>query len=765
MTGKRYRSASLLRRAKSSWRPGSLGASVALRVESLEERRLLHAGHPYDGLVTDPSVEDLLGYFPAAAAKSSAIETAADANLLTSIPALNSLLGAAVSLYLDFDGFFEAVWGGYSNITTPVFDQDGDDTTFSDDELLTIENIWTRVAEDFIPFNVNVTTVEPPSFANGVALRVAIGGDGAWIGGNYGGVAYVNNFTNSISNTVYVFPDNLSNGNAKFTAEVSSHEAGHGFGLQHQSLYDASGNLITEYYAGPGDGRAPIMGNSYSATRGLWWYGTSTSYLTFQDDMALVARSANGFGYRPDDHGNTPYGPTVLVNTGDPIVVSGIITKTSDADYFSFDTSGGEVTLTVSVPPGINNLDTKLQLRDENLVFLETAEPTGSFDAQIVVGALPAGLYYVAVRSNGGYGDVGQYTLTVDAPAAPTSAAVLGRALFYNQSRFDGNDAGVNADDDNAIAGDKVAYLPGDGTATFANISSYSRGINGVMIDVANLGGTLTAADFIFKVGANNTPSTWATAPAPSNVAVRAGAGVSGSDRIELTWAEGQITNTWLEVIFKGNDAAGGFNTNTGLPASDIFFFGNRIGDTGSGSPTTAITSAADQFETRNNIGFGVSITNLYDFDRSGLVSAADELISRNNVGFMAKIDVASPPAAPASADSDGAPAVVSGLTASAPASRLAAAGSADGGGASAVASALTIPHKSGPLATAAPIPMRLTRVEPPAQPAGSAAPFRARADDARELALSQASDEIETPALDDELLDRLAAGIGVSVA
>src|SRR5688572_30050087 len=39
---------------------------------------------------------------------------------LTSIPSLSSLAGAAVSLYLDFNGHFESIWGSNRNITTPV---------------------------------------------------------------------------------------------------------------------------------------------------------------------------------------------------------------------------------------------------------------------------------------------------------------------------------------------------------------------------------------------------------------------------------------------------------------------------------------------------------------------------------------------------------------------------------------------------------------------------------------------------------------------
>src|SRR5262249_32480054 len=145
--------------------------------------------------------------------------------------------------------------------------------------------------------------------------------------------------------------------------------------------------------------------------------------------------------------------------------------------------------------------------------------------------------------------------------------AVLGRRIFYNQSKFDGNNAQANTSDDLAIATDKSAYLPGGGSTTFANITSYSRGINGIMVDIADAHGAITASDFTLKMSsqasANNTPSTWVAAPAPSTVVVRAGAGASGSDRVEIIWANGAISNRWVEVIVEGNDAAGGFNTNT----------------------------------------------------------------------------------------------------------------------------------------------------------------------------------------------------------
>jgi subtilisin-like proprotein convertase family protein len=249
------------------------------------------------------------------------------------------------------------------------------------------------------------------------------------------------------------------------------------------------------------------------------------------------------------------------------------------------------------------------------------------------------------------------------------SASVVGRRLFYNQSAFDGNDAAINALDDSAIATDKSAYLPGAGLAGFQNVSSYTRGINGIMIDVANALGTLTSSDFTFKVGNSNTPGSWSAAPAPLQISVRAGAGQGGSDRVEIIWANGAIKNTWLEVIVEGNDATGGFNTNTGLAASDVFFFGNRVGDSGIGTPATffesSITDAASVF---GNLTGNAGIENLFDYDRNGSVTVGDAAMVFGSLGTLARINIGSGgPFAPEAADGGAASAIAAALAAPLP--------------------------------------------------------------------------------------------------
>ena len=111
------------------------------------------------------------------------------------VPAFSSLPGAPVTVYLDFDGHTESQdWpaarsdGQSGAIVTPVFDIDNDQTTFSAAELDVIKESYLRTAEDFAPFRVNVTTVDPGSYNDFETMRVSIGGNGSWIG-SPGGIA------------------------------------------------------------------------------------------------------------------------------------------------------------------------------------------------------------------------------------------------------------------------------------------------------------------------------------------------------------------------------------------------------------------------------------------------------------------------------------------------------------------------------------------------------------------------------------------------
>jgi Right handed beta helix region len=224
-----------------------------------------------------------------------------------------------------------------------------------------------------------------------------------------------------------------------------------------------------------------------------------------------------------------------------------------------------------------------------------------------------------------------------------SSSSVVGRKVFYNQSHYDSNNAAINSLDDKAIATDKVAFIPGTGAATFANVSSYTKGINGIMVDLSGSHGTITAADFIFRVGNNNTPSAWAAAPAPTGFSVRAGAGTGGSDRVEITWANGAIKKQWLEAIVKANantrlQALSGYAAGTG----DVFFFGSALADSGlSDLATSATVDGNDELAARSHQASVLSnlpITNPYDYNRDGAVDGNDGLASRDNATSLATV-------------------------------------------------------------------------------------------------------------------------------
>jgi hypothetical protein len=207
------------------------------------------------------------------------------------------------------------------------------------------------------------------------------------------------------------------------------------------------------------------------------------------------------------------------------------------------------------------------------------------------------------------------------------SSSIQGRQIFYNDSYYDGYNSAANASDDSAIATDKSALLPG-GVASFANYTSYNKGINGIMVDVAGLAGTPTTSDFAFKVGNSDTPSSWSNAARPSSISVRSGAGLNGSDRVTILWYDGSIQDKWLQVTVKATAI-------TALKSDDVFYFGNAIGESGE-STVSARVDAGDVAGTRQDphktFANPAGITNTHDYNRDHRVTTADEIIARMNV-------------------------------------------------------------------------------------------------------------------------------------
>ncbi len=382
---------------------------------------------------------------------------------LTSIPILNSNPGARNTLYLDFDGHQEDLHRGRHNVlrtdTRGAFSIDSDNSTFTDEELNAIEGVWDHVLEDFAPFDVNVTTVEPPahSFSDGTAVRIVIGGDDDfWYRRDAGGV-YIPGFPH----IAFVFtedrvasPSLRGNRLASSIAGTVSHEAGHAYGLDHQQYYNADGSqpetvgsiqqAHSQHHAprseeyvtfdpeynpgqrgGPGsqleEGWVPIMGGGGSGKRDTWHYGPTTSATRYQDDLAELGRR---LGFRADDHGASVATATWLATLDREIQASGIIGGARDADWFAFYHGGGEITLQVDEATVGANLDALLELRNAagHVLRPDAAGRIRGSGMELqsqkhglgmsISGELPRGTYHAVVRSQGAYGDLGQYTLT-----------------------------------------------------------------------------------------------------------------------------------------------------------------------------------------------------------------------------------------------------------------------------------------------------------------------------------------------------------------
>jgi hypothetical protein len=291
----------------------------------------------------------------------------------------------------------------------------------------------------------------------------------------------------------------------------------------------------------------------------------------------------------------------------------------------------------------------------------------------------------------------------------PGSGQVLGNRLFYNNSRFDGNNGAINANDDLSIAPDKTGYN-GTGTATFANISSFNKGITGIMVDLqAGLGAhsaiNLTSGDITFQVSpasfvttTYNQLSTWSTAPTPTAISVRMGAGQDGSDRLEITWATSAIKEEWLEVDVHADG-------NTGLAVDDVFYFGSVIGDSGAGdTPLLAKTDGNDyNIPLSNIVGLTTPIWNLCDYTDDGKVDGNDSTAAISNIFSLHYLVNPTGPFAPSNGDG-----------VDEPAASPAAAPAVSSSVASAVSSSLSILNKGSSTASSIPNAWQHAFVSPP---------------------------------------------------
>lgn len=478
---------------------------------------------------------------------------------------LHSLPGSSKVIFLDFDGAtvtgtaWNSSYNGGAAIIAAPFDLDGNPSTFSATELQRIQNIWKRVAEDYAPFDVDVTTEEPAAdaltrtsssdaqFGN----RVIITPTNFYP--NAGGVSYVGTFdaVGDYYKTSWAFSNMLQNGE-KYIAEACSHENGHALGLHHEGT--TSG---VTYYQGHGDW-APIMGNSYYKNVTQWAKGEYTGANNTEDQLLIIQQ--NGLTYFADDHGNDPATATMLAGSTS-ISSTGFIEQNTDVDVFKFQTGAGAISIGVTPSPLGPNLKILAELHDAggNLVASSSLSNLGAGINQTV----PAGIYYLTVSGIGtgdpstGYSDyasLGQYVLSGTIVASTSSMppnAVISAAPTSGEAPLTVAFSGSSSSDDGTI----VSYLWnfGDGSATSGNPTpshTYtSPGTFTATLTVTDNEGLTDSATTIITVTRDIYVSALTLTSNSSTTAVSAGATVTIKNRAGDAIAGVTVTGTWSGVV------------------------------------------------------------------------------------------------------------------------------------------------------------------------------------------------------------------------
>ncbi len=350
---------------------------------------------------------------------------------------LQSFPGAAGCVLLDFDGHNMPAGNLWNNGNAINAAHSG----MSD---AAVQEHWEVVSEDFRPFNLNVTTSESVfnSYPRNRRMRCVITPTNTAAPGA-GGVAYIGSFNWNNDVPCWVF---ITSG--KSGGEASSHEIGHTFGLWH----DGRENPDEGYFSGHGDW-APIMGVGYYRNVTQWSRGEYNRSNNKEDDLSIISSTTYGVGYRADDYGNTISSAGNLVYDANGNVSSsqnrGIIERTTDLDFFAFNTSGGNITLNVNTVSRHGNLDILVRLYNSSGAQIGAFNPPGL--NAIVTANLGAGRYYISVDGTGagnpatdGYSDyasLGSYFISGNIPPVVASGNAV--ATFYKDCNYGGYAVGL----------------------------------------------------------------------------------------------------------------------------------------------------------------------------------------------------------------------------------------------------------------------------------------------------------------------------------
>ncbi|NHN24810.1 carbohydrate-binding protein [Flavobacterium jejuense] len=171
------------------------------------------------------------------------------------------------------------------------------------------------------------------------------------------------------------------------------------------------------------------MGAGYYRPVVQWSKGEYNYANNLQDDVATIAGSKFGIGYRGDDYSNGTSGAASLNYNANGTISqkNGIISSEADYDFFTFTTGGGNVVINANTVSRDGNLHLLIRLFNASGTQIGTYWNSDPFALNATMNVnLAAGKYFIGVDGNGAgdpgyggysaYGSIGSYSITGTIP-------------------------------------------------------------------------------------------------------------------------------------------------------------------------------------------------------------------------------------------------------------------------------------------------------------------------------------------------------------
>jgi hypothetical protein len=500
------------------------------------------------------------------------------------VPQINTKPGARGLIYINFEGGVATnpEWNGGMQIV------------FAPAALSAagITEVVERVAEDYAPFDIAVSTIWADYLAAPVGRRTRVMVTPTTTAlRNSGGVAMINSWSAAGQTMSSTVPAWVFTTTPKQIAEGVSHEAGHTLGLNHDGTETPDGRTSAEYYKGHGGDLssplswAPIMGESYLRSQTHWSRGEYLAANNQEDDIVIIKRKLNGFGYGDDSF----TGPRPLEVVGGSFQTDGVVHSAEGAIVYTFGTAGG--ILSASVKPKAEkygNTDLKMEVYDAQGKVWAVSDSAVATSAQVLV-ALAEGAYSIVISAaatgpkpwNGyasgypAYGAIGRFVLagSLTNPASypdltgPSSAVgIVGEPFIYRPQTTAGAAVtqcsggvyfGLDWDPKrNVLAG--IPLMEGvyslncviqEGARQVVRnlkVTVYPDGLPSIVAGKESLK-PLTSPDTPWRSQIEAMP--WASAPGSNWVVATSGpTGDGNASRLRYTVPSGGVVNFWWKV-------------------------------------------------------------------------------------------------------------------------------------------------------------------------------------------------------------------------